>query len=372
MRKPIFLGLFAFFFLTHCVGFVTETWKPPKKLSSTQTVRVMLGTASSNEIKLTTEGMFHVYDVNDLLIKKAIDIIQVNPNSLKARIRIHSEAGFFTYQNVRYRGDLTLEPGANGILILNTVPMEHYLLSVVPSEVPSSWPEEALKAQAVCARTYVLREMIAKADQPYDVVPTTANQVYHGMDKENPRTTKAVEDTAGKIIIYEREPIQAFFHSNAGGQTEKSENVWSSALPYLSYVDSPWDKDAPNYSWEDRILDSQMNQIFAPLKVGKIENIQVIKRNQSQRVAILEIAGDSSTVNITGKDFRKMLGETKIKSLKFGIKKENNSFYLKGLGFGHGVGMSQWGAHGMAKDNKNYVQIIKHYYPGVEVANIAQ
>lgn len=365
-------SLLLLFQLNYCAAFITQTWKPPKEREKINEVRVLLGKATTKQIKITGEGLLQVYDINDLLIKKAIDIVQINPEAIRARIQIKPEKGFFIYDSVKYRGNAILDPVGGEIIITNSVPLEKYLYSVVPSEVPSSWPEEALKAQAVCARTYVIREMIARAKEPFDVDKTTASQVYSGMDRETPRTTKAVEDTTGTIILYESKPIQAFFHSNAGGYTEKPENVWATSLPYLDHVESNFDQDAPNYSWEDRIASVQMNRLLSSVGVGYISDIRVLKRNLSQRVEILEVKGENGTLNIKGTDFRKMVGETKIKSLKFGIKKEANSFYIKGLGFGHGVGMSQWGAFGMAKNNTSYATILNHYYPGTNLAKIIE
>lgn len=370
MRLSLIIPILGLFFFNHCAGFITQTWKPPRNIDGAQKVRVFLGKADSNELKFTSNGMFQVYDVNDLLIKKSIDILQINPGPLKARIRIKPENGNFLFQNVRYRGEVIIDPSSEGILIINRVELEDYLQSVVPSEVPSTWPEEALKAQAICARTYVIREMLNKTNQPFDVSKTTSSQVYSGMDKENPRTTKAVEDTKGTILIYNGEPIEAFFHSNAGGYTEKPENVWTKSLPYLLHVDSSYDADAPNYSWEDRLLSKDADRLLASLNLGSIENIQVLKRNFSQRVELLEVKGEKGTANIKGKDFRKLIGDTKLKSLKFGIKKEINYFYIKGLGSGHGVGMSQWGAYGMAKNKKLYSSILRHYYPGTDLAKM--
>ncbi|MCC5813432.1 MAG: SpoIID/LytB domain-containing protein [Leptospira sp.] len=364
------ISILIFFLLNHCAGFITQTWKPPKTRKDVNEVRVLLGKESKKQIRFKSSGLLEVYDVNDLLIKKSIDLVQINPEALKAEIKIKPQNGEISFGDIKYRGRILLTPINGEIIIVNLVNLEDYLYSVVPSEVPSSWPEEALKAQAVCARTYVIREMLNKANEPFDVSKTTASQVYSGLDKETPRTTKAVDDTKGTIIVHEGMPIQAFFHSNAGGYTERPENVWSAKLPYLDHVDSKYDQDAPNYSWEDRIASVQMNRLLASVGVGYITDIRVIKRNLSQRVEILEIKGEKGTLNIRGSDFRKMVGETKLKSLKFGIKKESNSFYIKGLGFGHGVGMSQWGAFGMAKNNYNYASILSHYYPKTDLAKI--
>ncbi|NCN11492.1 MAG: SpoIID/LytB domain-containing protein [Leptospira sp.] len=371
-RLTYFPFIFVFIVFSSCIGLVTESWKPPATINESLIVRVYLGKPDT-ELKVTTNGIFQVFDVNDLMIKKNIDILQLNPFSLKARIRIVPESGMFTYNGKKYRGEISIEPTQQGPIVLNLVPIEKYLIAVVPSEVPYSWPEEALKAQAICARTYVIREMLNKVNQNYDVDVSTASQVYGGVDKENPRTTKAVEETEGTLMLYKNEPIHAFFHSNAGGMTEKPENVWGGKnLPYLDHIESKYDQYAPNYSWSDKIRFSDADRLLAKEGVGKIESILVLGRNLSQRVELVEIIGETGTKKIKGADFRKIIGNTKLKSLKFGIKKEADGYFIKGLGNGHGVGMSQWGAHGMAEENYNYRAILKHYYPGIDLANMVR
>lgn len=367
--KRIF-WLVIIFWIQNCAVLITQSWKPPKERESMEEVRVLLAKVSNTPIRLTTEGLLSIYDVNQLLIKKSIDSIQINPTALKAPIQVQSEKGWIQFEKNPYRGKIQLVPQKNEVYIINLVGLEEYLYSVVPSEVYPDWSEEALKAQAVTARTYVVREMVQKSKELYDVVATTQNQVYQGMQKETPKTTKAVDDTKGTILVYNSSPIQAFFHSNAGGFTERAENVWSSSLPYLDHVESPYDKEAPNYSWEDRIPINEMNQYLKSLGIGNIQDITVIQRNFSQRVELLAISGTLGNKNIKGKEFRSLIGETKLKSLKFGIRKEGESFYIKGLGSGHGVGMSQWGAQGMAKRGKSYIQILSHYYKGTELAKI--
>jgi stage II sporulation protein D len=323
------------------------------------------------EIKFTTEGLFEVYDVNDLLIKKSIDILQINASSLKAEIRIFPQAKIFEFRGIKYRGQVILRPVGDSIFIINEVPLEKYLLSVVPSEMPTSWQINALKAQAICARTYVIREILNKKNAPYDVDTTTASQVYGGVGKENPNSTEAVEETEGMILVFDKEPIHAFFHSNAGKETEVPENVWNGKpLPYLRHVSSEYDDVDPKYSWTEKISFSQMDTSLSSLGIGGIRNIFVLGRNKSNRVELLEVVGSSGSKKVKGVEFRKLLGYTKLRSLKFGIIKESDHYFIKGLGNGHGVGMSQWGAKGMADAGYNYRKILEHYYPGAEVANI--
>ncbi|MCU0824986.1 MAG: SpoIID/LytB domain-containing protein, partial [Leptospira sp.] len=190
--------------------------------------------------------------------------------------------------------------------------------------------------------------------------------------KEHKRTSEAVWDTEGLILVYKGQPIQSFFHSNSGGITEDPANVWGNSIPYLKSVNSDFDKDGEQYSWEDRMKPNQINSALASLGIGEIVDIVVISRFPSARVNEVEIIGNSGTKKIKGTEFRKLIGATKMKSTRFGIRREDSGdYYIKGLGSGHGVGMSQWGSFVMAKNSYNFKEILSHYYRGVDFARIS-
>ncbi|TGN17884.1 SpoIID/LytB domain-containing protein [Leptospira idonii] len=354
-----------------CRTIVVSKWVPSDSQGFSK-VRVLLSHAGEEEI-FKTEGTLEVLDANDLTIKKAYELLSINPTPIKAPIRIITNGDFIEYKGTKYRGEIQLKPIDGKVMVVNIVPMEEYLFSVVPSEVPASWPKEALKAQAVCARTYVVREMISRKKQPYDVDTTTNTQVYKGKSKENTHTSQAVEDTEGLILVFKGSPIQSFFHSNSGGVTEDPINVWGSSVEYLASVKSDYDREGENYSWEDKFSPSQMNQALAGLSLGEIQDLIVATRFNSSRVNEIEVIGTKGSKKIKGTELRKLLGANKLKSTRFGIRKEQDgSFFVKGLGSGHGVGLSQWGSYGMAKDNMDYKEILAHYYKGIDFARMTQ
>ena len=356
------------FLLGNCAGMVYRTWEPPK--GKIKPVRVLLG-QESGKIIFRTNGRYTIHDINNLVIKRGYDSVAINALSVLRRIRISTDNDFIEYKGNKYRGDLYLLPeNGNIVSVINVVPLEQYLLSVVPSEMPPSFPDEALKAQAVCARTYAVREMLKSKDRNYDVTANTSSQVYGGLDKEHKKTTDAVLMTKGVLAVYDGEPIESFFHSNSGGKTEAPENLWGSKLPYLKTTRSSYCKAGKNYSWRLVLPGAEVDSKFARYGLGKIQNIQVLGRTSSDRVDLLEVVGSNKRMKIKGKEFRELMGASTIKSLRFGIKKDINGFFVKGLGFGHGIGLSQWGSYGMARDNYKYKKILKQYFRGIDLARI--
>lgn len=357
---------------TGCNTVIIRAWTPPYKSRPVHEIRVLLGKIEG-ELQIRGDGVISVYDANDLLIKKGIDIISLDSSRLKAPIRFVSQNTSLEFKSHKVRGSIHIIPQSQGpAFVINILPLEEYLLAVVPSEVPYSWPMEALKAQAICARTYAVREILNKKNALYDVEATTNSQVYGGIEKEHPFTTKAVQDTTGVMAVFEENPIQAFFHSNSGGKTETPENIWGGKkIPYLSTVSSDFDRAGENFYWKEIVSQDLINSKFSNLKLGEIQSIQVLSRTSSGRVDLMELNGTEGTSRIRGKEFRQTLGAP-VRSLRFGIQKESNGFLIKGMGSGHGVGLSQWGSFGMAKENYNYIEILRYYYPGTDLARITR
>ncbi|TQE73835.1 SpoIID/LytB domain-containing protein [Leptospira noguchii] len=372
-KKIILLFILSMILLeTGCNTVIIRAWTPPYKSRPVHEIRVLLGKIEG-ELQIRGDGVISVYDANDLLIKKGIDIISLDSSRLKAPIRFVSQNTSLEFKSHKVRGSIHIIPQSQGpALVINILPLEEYLLAVVPSEVPYSWPMEALKAQAICARTYAVREILNKKNALYDVEATTNSQVYGGIEKEHPFTTKAVQDTTGVMAVFEENPIQAFFHSNSGGKTETPENIWGGKkIPYLSTVSSDFDRAGENFYWKEIVSQDLINSKFSNLKLGEIQSIQVLSRTSSGRVDLMELNGTEGTSRIRGKEFRQTLGAP-VRSLRFGIQKESKGFLIKGMGSGHGVGLSQWGSFGMAKENYNYIEILRYYYPGTDLARITR
>lgn len=257
------------------------------------------------------------------------------------------------------------------------VPLEVYVARVVASEMPAEFELEALKAQALAARTFLVKHLLhGSEDVPggADVLDTVDHQVYKSEEElrriwgtdfswKMSRINQAVNETKGEIITYKGEPITAAFFSTSNGYTENSEDYWQNSIPYLRSVQSPWDKQSPKF----------LNQKIVPL--SDVENklgvdfdqkpvVSHLSRTESKRVEKVIIGGKS----FTGREVREALG---LHSSDFSIAKKDNYLIFTTRGYGHGVGMSQYGANGMALEGKNYKEIIEHYYQGAEVSDIS-
>lgn len=286
--------------------------------------------------------------------------------------------------NKWYRGELevfTALNNKNNITVVNNLPLEEYLYGVVPSEMPSSWPIEALKTQALAARTYALTHLGQFSKEGFDVMPTVASQVYEGAESETPITNKAVDETRGKVITYNNKLINAYYSSSSGGMTENGEEVWGKNLPYLKAV-IDFDEDSPKYSWYKTINNKELQSILKDSfkrDIGQILNITILGTTTSGRAEKLLFEGTKSNIEIEAKKFRmaSKLNSTlfKVEKMDIGTSFSNeytipNLFMFVGKGWGHGTGMSQWGARSMAKTGKNHIEIIKHYYQGTDISTI--
>ena len=262
-----------------------------------------------------------------------------------------------------YRGKTRIIRQGDTLTAINHVDLEHYLYSVVGAEAVSSWPIEALKAQAVAARSYALYKRNTEANSIYDVDTTISTQVYKGLDTEYTTTHEAVNGTHGQIMTYQDRVILAAFHSSSGGYTENVEDIWTSPLPYLrSVVD--YDHESPVFEWQRVTPISKIKELATG--VGKITSLQTEKVTPRGRVISMKVTGDRGSASISGKDLRKVLD---LRSTLFRVATDGNNLKIKGRGFGHGLGMSQWGAYYLAKQGVNYHQILVHYYQN---ANLTQ
>lgn len=274
-----------------------------------------------------------------------------------------------------YRGRTLVVPTAKGITAVNYVDLEQYLYSVLGGEMNGTWPQEALKAQAVAARSYALYQRQRSGNGTFDVGDTPAWQVYDGVEDESTGTIAAVNATAGQVLTYSGQIIEAVFHSSAGGCTENVEDVWVQKLPYLRSVKNDYDRGAPVYEWTKSLSRSEISSLIAG--VGNVMSFEIEKQTPvCERVVSMKVIGDAGTRTLSGDDLRSALG---LKSTLFKIvpdasksKDESSvgSFQIVGRGFGHGLGMSQWGAYNMAQRGANYQQILSQYYQNTTLAKI--
>ncbi|MDY6968770.1 MAG: SpoIID/LytB domain-containing protein [Spirochaetota bacterium] len=290
---------------------------------------------------------------------------------IKSPLVIESWDAPLSIDNRSYRGMIELHNILGKIYVINVVKIGEYLYGVVPSEIPGSWEIESIKAQAVAARTYTYYHLMKTRDAVYDLDATTNFQVYSGISVENNRITRAIDDTSGEIVVYKNKPILAFFHSTCGGRTIDDKLVWNGDDNiYLKGVKCNFCSDSPHFRWEEKIT---LYDMWSRLKkkykgIGKIFGITL--KRKSDRVVTVIIRHKNGILNISGNNFRMLFPRNSIKSLRFRAVKKGKGMVLKGQGWGHGVGMCQWGARGMALKGAGYKDILKYYYKGISIINI--
>ena len=272
--------------------------------------------------------------------------------------------GFVFIGDRWYRGRVLVTSNGSGVTAINYVDLEQYLYSVVGGEMPTSWPLEALKAQAVAARSYALHKRQQARNPHYDVGTTTAWQVYGGLQEETASTQAAVEGTRGQVLTYNGQVIEAVFHSSSGGHTENVEDIWSQPLPYLRGVQD-FDAGAPVFEWTQTFSLDEFSRLMP--SVGRIVSASPQRVTPRGRVREMRMEGDRGALVMTGNEVRSALN---LRSTLFSIAIAGDTIQITGRGYGHGIGMSQWGAHNMASQGYTYQQILGHYYQGAQLAAI--
>lgn len=276
-------------------------------------------------------------------------------------------------QSVRrsYAGSLWISAPASELTleIINHVPLEEYVASVVSSEYGLS-DLEGSKAMAVAARTYGLRSLLGSGAR-FDHVDHTGSQVYKGTLTVTPLARQAAHATAGQVLTYNDRLIEAVYSSSSGGHTANNEDVWqSSPYPYLRGKRDPWDSLSPNHSWEVSIKTDELHRALENALRLNLEHVEVAEQGSDGRVIAIGLNPKRGrTHTIAADEFRRIirssLGEMRLKSTRFDLDKKRGRYVFTGSGFGHGVGLSQYGAHGMALAGKSYTEILHFYYSGV-------
>jgi len=271
-----------------------------------------------------------------------------------------------------YRGVVEITPTEKGILVVNELPLEEFLIGLINCEISSQWPMEAVKAQAVIARSYAIFQKESRKNAQYHLESSVLDQVYEGCDIEDSRAARGVKETAGEVLTYSGSIIQAFYHSNCGGHTESSENVWGYKLPYLQGVSCRYCQNVNPYRWEQK---TSLKKIEAQLKsagynVPGLRDIRLVSRNRSNRVTELNVYGTRGKVAVPAVAFRKALGYSVIKSTNFDLRIDDEDAVFTGNGNGHGVGLCQWGAKQRASDGFDYKEILSYYYPGTRLVTM--
>jgi len=306
-----------------------------------------------------------------VLIRSGRNVVTVDGTAYR---RLTFSGSSAVYVNGKpYRGVAEASAGEKGVLVVNELPLEEYLVGLINCEISSAWPMEAVKAQAVIARTYALNRKQARSTSFYHLESSVIDQVYDGCEIEDSRARRGVSDTAGEVLSYRGEVIQAFYHSNCGGRTEASEHVWGKHLPYLTGVDCRYCLATPSSAWEQKIALPELEDRLkaAGYKISAVTDIRAGSRNSRGRLKHVLIISSRSESSLTGDQFRKAIGYSVIKSTNFTVRVENGEALFSGLGNGHGVGLCQWGAKQRALDGFGYNEILSYYYPGTDLLKLS-
>ncbi|MDR1511559.1 MAG: SpoIID/LytB domain-containing protein [Endomicrobium sp.] len=329
----------------------------------------LISDASNKKLKFT-KG-----DVKIFCFKKGI---RFEKHILSPPLRIEPLNGTIFANSKPYRGYLIVKKTRDKMNVINVIPIEDYLKGVLPKEVGACWGIEALKTQAVISRTYSISNLnkhcdTSDSDQGFDVCSTTHCQVYGGAEVEVDSCNKAILETQCEVLVYDGKLAQTVFHANCGGHTENPKYIWNWEYtpPYLKGVRCGYCYDSPYTKWESSIDETIIRKKLQNNNIEKIKNIKIKNKTSTGVAKELKISHSNGEFLINAYRFRLAVDAWRIKSHNFNlIKTDGDKFYFKGQGWGHKVGLCQWGTKNMADKGKTYKQILSYYYPGTKVERI--
>lgn len=419
-KSPCFLGGLMIILL--CAGSIGHAATDEQEL-----VRIGLA-VNLEEIRLAAGEETILLDLGDssrqalpwpgdqALITANAETLYINEIPVgKGPLLIIPVKSFLTWNERSFRGELIIINKNGRLNLINRLPLEDYLRGVVPKEIPAGWPMAALKAQAIAARTYTLANLNRHRDGEFQLCATTHCQVYEGLNGENPNTDQAISETNHMVITYNGKLISAVYHDSSGGYTKDASEIWSDSVPYLKPA-SGWDLDSPysqwtrSFSWEE--LQVKLNKSYP--EIGELKQLLPAAYGSDGRIIKLTLKSAKGEVVISGEQFRHST-DIPSSNIKIGIvygpepiitlwwlggkdpevissepaitgattetfeptydsqlqNKIPIRLEIRGAGRGHGVGLSQWGAKGMAEAGYNEQQILEHFYPGATLTKMA-
>ena len=342
--------------------------RPVRVLLSSGTAHLKVG-ATAGFVVRDAAGSSAVYPPGILDLSASDNHLLLGDRALSSPIRLETRGqGHVLLGQRPYRGFLEIQTRSGKTEIINVLDLEEYLRGVVAGEMPSAWPEEALQAQAVASRTYVVYQIQHGRNPGYDLVATQYAQVYGGVESETARTDQAVAETAGEVLTYDGRPILAYFHANSGGHTADASAIWGSDLPYLQARPDPYSESAPTQVLHWR-ASFPLQKLGHKLHLPSPRTIRLVGRTNCGRVEFVELDG-GRLLRLGSNRFRTSVDPTQIKSTFFQVQVSDGTAYFSGRGYGHGVGLSQWGAKGMARERFDYQSILQYYYSGTRIGHL--
>ncbi|MEW6686568.1 MAG: SpoIID/LytB domain-containing protein [Candidatus Edwardsbacteria bacterium] len=402
MKTPI-LWFFLLLFFSGCATlfFQPAVWKEPPL------VRIAI-LKNINSVKVSSNTRFQITDGRRVVSLSTGDCWtfscdslgltilnersrRIKDPTLPVRIFATEKNGQIIIGNKKYREAIEIRQAKTipKLLVINELNMEDYLRSVVPAEIcPITEKEiEAAKAQAIAARTYALTRLGSHSDEGYDLESTVADQVYNGAGIENPLTDEAVKETRGIFAFFQGQPIVAYYHSTCGGKTANVEEIWERLpVPYLKSIDDEkFCLRSPQFQWHrewsreeiQKLIDKNLSGLFkfpSEIDMGLLLDIRILGRSITGRIKLLEIITTNGYFPLYGNKIREFLMKDRksLPSLFFDLKVERENgvierVIIEGRGWGHGVGLCQWGAIGRAEKGRNFRKILKDYYQEIEL-----
>ena len=282
-------------------------------------------------------------------------------------VRIQARRGPLRVGARDYAGLLEVWRQGEGLTLVNELAMEEYVAGTVRAEASERWPVEALRAVAVVARSYAVFQQGRNAGKMFHVVAGNQDQNFAGWAPEGSPAREAVRATAGRVLTWQGRVFPTFYHSDSGGFTEAAQSIFpGEGVPPLEGVRDEFSMESPNYTWTMTLPLAVIGERLrrGGLEVGQVTGLTVLERSPSFRVARLAVEHSRGTATLRGADFRRLIGYDALKSTLFVPVAEDGVVRFEGRGWGHGVGLSQFGAKGMADRGYTYPQILEHYYPG--------
>jgi len=271
-----------------------------------------------------------------------------------------------------FRGDIQLIKNNMKLSVINHIDLEDYVKGISVRETSHYWPIDSLKAEVIVFRTFALYKMQENSQKDFDLTSDIYSQVYSGRAAERYRINKAVDETRGLILTYKGKVLPAFYHATCGGHTQDASLLWNIDTPPLKGVSCDFCQDSPHFKWHNvlSLEEARDALVKGGLRIESIKDIVILGKDKSGRITDLKITADKKDMKISSKDFRDALGPNTIKSTNFQVKVVDHDVVFEGLGWGHGVGLCQWGAYFMAKQGYTYKQILEYYYPGVQISSL--
>jgi len=372
------------FFLSYRVHVQTErrVYMPPLEehpWNASSTVKVLLiSQAQELSVNCRYGGLWRALgegDAGSIAVEKGAWKVMLAPaglgignKTLRAAAAVFTPAGqTFTLGGRSYRGELVVEKKEDGLRAINSLGLEDYVRSVVASEMSRSWPLEALMAQAVAARTFALYRLEQRKKLSWNL--SIYDLAYRGRSAECRAADRAVELTQGVVMTYGGKLLPAYFHSTCGGRTASAQKVFGEQpLPPLAGVECGWCWRSPHYRWRALVSQEHITQALAKWDAGVVRSIEPLGTDPDGRATFVKVNG---TTQIPADEFRAAVEPRSLKSTDFVVQREGESFVFEGKGWGHGVGLCQWGARQQAAAGRNWQQILNFYYPGVTLKRIS-